>query len=114
MNNSNTKSAGHWPLLKVAQMLGVHVALICLQGSSSKGHVMFCPTHLWQNNSIVTLGDYIVFIGNIPMITNILGVRHLSSLCIYIIKFLMSMDAFEKYYACNYLHVDGAIIFCDF
>jgi hypothetical protein len=63
--------------------------------------------HVFGNHSIGSLGDYIAFIGNIPMITNLIGVRHFSSVHCYIIMFFMTMDAFTERtcYTCKYLHV---------
>jgi hypothetical protein len=71
--------------------------------------------HAFGNHSIGTLGDYIAFIGNIPMITNLIVMRHFSSVHCYIIMFFMTMDAFTEYINYNYyLFVDQLINICGF
>jgi len=70
--------------------------------------------HAFGNHSIGSLGDYIAFIGNIPMITNLIGVRHFSSVHCYIIMFFMTMDAFTEYINHNYVFVDQLINMCGF
>jgi hypothetical protein len=70
-------------------------------------------TH-FSSHSIGTLGDYIAFIGNIPMIMNLIGVWHFSSVHCYIIMFFMTMDAFKEKINYKYIFVDQSINLCGF